>query len=122
MSALRDRLRGIVVVASALTTVTALAQHAPDRAAVASAHPLASEAGIEVLAAGGNAFDAAIAVSASLSVVEPFGSGIGGGALFLLQPAGDGQAVMVDARDPLEVSKQAAAVEWAGYVDSWKSP
>ncbi len=117
MSALRDRLRGIVVVASALTTVTALAQHAPDRAAVASAHPLASEAGIEVLAAGGNAFDAAIAVSASLSVVEPFGSGIGGGALFLLQPAGDGQAVMVDARE-----KAPGAAHRDMYLDAAGEP
>lgn len=99
MNVLRDRLRGIVVVAAALTAASSLAQHAPDRAAVASAHPLASEAGIEVLAAGGNAFDAAIAVSASLSVVEPFGSGIGGGALFLLRPAGDGETVMIDARE-----------------------
>jgi gamma-glutamyltranspeptidase/glutathione hydrolase len=99
MRALRQRLCGIAVVASALAAATAPAQHAPDRAAVASAHPLASEAGIEVLAAGGNAFDAAIAVSASLSVVEPFGSGLGGGALFLLQSAGDGQAVMIDARE-----------------------
>jgi gamma-glutamyltranspeptidase/glutathione hydrolase len=117
VGAWRDRLRGIVFVASALATVSALAQHAPDRAAVASAHPLASEAGIEVLAAGGNAFDAAIAVSASLSVVEPFGSGIGGGALFLLQPAGDGQAVMVDARE-----KAPGAAHRDMYLDATGEP
>ena len=74
-------------------------QRAPERGAVASAHPLASAAGVEVLEAGGNAFDAAVAVSAALSVVEPYGSGIGGGAFFLLRRAEDGHEVMIDARE-----------------------
>ena len=37
------------------------------------------------------------------------------------KPAADEYAVMIDARDPLEVGSAAAAVEWQGYVDSWKS-
>ncbi|MER3546839.1 MAG: gamma-glutamyltransferase [Rhodanobacteraceae bacterium] len=76
----------------------ALAQR-PGHAAVASAHKLATEAGLEVLREGGNAFDAAIAVAATLSVVEPQSSGIGGGGLFLLHRASDNKNVMLDARE-----------------------
>jgi gamma-glutamyltranspeptidase / glutathione hydrolase len=72
---------------------------APPRAAVASAHPAATEAGIQILAAGGNAFDAAVAVSAALGVVEPYGSGIGGGGFWLLHRAADGRQVMLDGRE-----------------------
>jgi gamma-glutamyltranspeptidase/glutathione hydrolase len=72
---------------------------APGQAAIASAHPLATRAGMEVLEAGGNAFDAAVAVSAALGVVEPFSSGLGGGGFWLLHFAADGRQVMVDARE-----------------------
>ena len=54
---------------------------------------------MEVLAKGGNAFDAAIAVSATLGLVEPESSGLGGGGFLLLHVAKDGRDVFVDARE-----------------------
>lgn len=74
-------------------------------AAIASAHPLASEAGYKILARGGNAFDAAVAVSAALAVVEPFGSGLGGGGFWLLHQARSKNDIVIDGR---EVAPQAA--------------
>src|SRR5690606_37983145 len=56
-------------------------------------------AGFETLRAGGNAFDAAITVSAVLSVVEPISSGLGGGGFFLLHDARSGRDGFVDARE-----------------------
>ena len=68
-------------------------------AAVASAHPLATQAGIDILEHGGNAFDAAIAVSATLAVVEPYSSGIGGGGFWLLHDAARDKNIMLDGRE-----------------------
>jgi gamma-glutamyltranspeptidase/glutathione hydrolase len=71
----------------------------PKQAAVASANAQATDAGLEVLAAGGNAFDAAVAVSATLGLVEPESSGLGGGGFFLLHRASDNRDIFVDARE-----------------------
>jgi gamma-glutamyltranspeptidase/glutathione hydrolase len=71
----------------------------PGKAAIASAYPLASDAGREILAKGGNAFDAAVAVAAALAVVEPSSSGLGGGGFFLIRRASDGHEVMIDLRE-----------------------
>ena len=77
-----------------------------NRVAIASAHPLATYAGFEIIEKGGNVFDAAVAVSAALAVVEPAGSGLGGGGFWLLHRAKDGFETMLDGREkaPLAAS------------------
>ena len=77
------------------------------QAAIASAHPLATQAGIDILSQGGNAFDAAIAVTATLAVVEPYSSGLGGGGFYLLHQVKTDRYVMLDAREkaPLAADK-----------------
>ncbi|MEN8204624.1 MAG: gamma-glutamyltransferase [Pseudomonadota bacterium] len=79
----------------------------PPVAGIASSHPLATRAGMEIMASGGNAFDAAVAVSAALAVVEPYSSGLGGGGFWLLHRERDGFEVMVDGREkaPLAASR-----------------
>ena len=78
---------------------TASAATQPPGAAIASGHHLATDAGLQILAEGGNAFDAAVAVSSTLSVVEPISSGLGGGGFFLLHDAHTGKDLMLDARE-----------------------
>lgn len=73
-------------------------QQPPRQAAIATAHPLATQAGVEVLRRGGNAFDAAVAITAALAVVEPYSSGIGGGGFYLLHQS-NGREIMLDARE-----------------------
>ena len=78
-----------------------------NQSAIASAHPLATSAGIKVLEQGGNAFDAAITVSAVLGVVEPYSSAFGGGGFWLLHRESDQKQVMIDGREkaPLAAHK-----------------
>ena len=84
---------------------------------VAAAHPLAADAGLAVLRAGGSAVDAAVAVQAVLTLVEPQSSGIGGGA-FLLHF--DGQAV--SAWDGRETAPAAAGDRAFVGADGEASP
>ena len=70
-----------------------------DGPGIASAHPMATQAGLKILEQGGNAFDAAVAVSAALSVVEHYSSGIGGGGFFLLFRSSDNFTTFIDARE-----------------------
>lgn len=85
------------LVAAAMPALPAGAK--PAGVAIASANAQATDAGMEVLRKGGNAFDAAVAVSAALGLVEPESSGLGGGGFFLLRRASDGRLVFVDARE-----------------------
>jgi gamma-glutamyltranspeptidase/glutathione hydrolase len=92
------------------------ADRLPVRAVIASAHPLATKAGLEILDQGGNAFDAAVAVTAALAVVEPMSSGLGGGGFWLLRH-GDGRVVMLDGR---EMAPRAARADM--YLDANGDP
>lgn len=71
----------------------------PAAAGIATAHPLATDAGHEILQAGGNAFDAAVAITATLAVVEPMSSGMGGGGFWLLHREEDQYQIMIDGRE-----------------------
>lgn len=66
---------------------------------VVAGHPEATQAGVAVLQAGGNAIDAAVAVSLSLGVAEPYGSGLGGKLMLLYYEAATGKTYAVDAMD-----------------------
>ncbi|MBX9616268.1 MAG: gamma-glutamyltransferase family protein, partial [Caulobacteraceae bacterium] len=66
---------------------------------VSAANPLAVEAGLAVLARGGSAVDAAVAVQAVLGLVEPQSSGLGGGAFLLVYDAGSREVIAYDGRE-----------------------
>ena len=93
LSVLRKSLVLVVLCAQGACAAT------PRQAAIASADPLATAAGMEILEQGGNAFDAAVAVAAALGVVEPAAPGLGGGGFFLLYIAKDDEYRFIDARE-----------------------
>ena len=81
------------------------------RGCVATSHPLAAQAGLEILQAGGNAADAAVATAAALNVVEPTSTGIGGDCFALFFEAGTRRvhAVNGSGRAPAELTLEALA-------------
>jgi gamma-glutamyltranspeptidase / glutathione hydrolase len=106
LALLRSRIAFLFFVALFVPLLAAAdAPAKPPKAAIASQHELATQAGMQILKQGGNAFDAAVAVSSTLAVVEPSSSGLGGGGFWLLHRAADGFETMVDAR---EVAPKAA--------------
>lgn len=82
------------------------------KGAVVSAHPLASEVGLQVLRQGGNAFDAAVATQLALAVVYPGAGNLGGGG-FLLGYTSEGKTIALDYRE-----KAPAAAHRDMYLDS----
>src|SRR5580658_2713415 len=72
---------------------------AAQKAMVAAANPLATEAGIKVLREGGSAVDAAVAIQATLGLVEPQSSGLGGGAFMVFYDAKTRRATAYDGRE-----------------------
>jgi gamma-glutamyltranspeptidase/glutathione hydrolase len=113
----RARCFGLLLALAAIGGAPAAHAGVAHKAAIASAYPLASQAGQEILAAGGNAFDAAVAVSAALAVVEPTSSGLGGGGFYLLHRISDGYETMLDARE-----KAPGAASRDMYLDKAGNP
>ncbi len=91
---------------------------------VSSAHPLATEAGLEILAKGGNAFDAAVAVAAALNVVEPMMSGMGGYGTILVYSAEEGRARFLNSsgRIPIGVDSDAFRPPTPEYRENRRGP
>ncbi|PWE18808.1 gamma-glutamyltransferase [Marinicauda salina] len=104
----------------------AAAGETPREAMVAAAHPLAVEAGLDALRAGGSAVDAAIAVQAVLGLVEPQSSGLGGGAFMVRYDGESGEMTVYDGREtaPAAVDETLfldEAGEPLDFVSAWTS-
>ena len=106
------------------------------RGMVSSAHPAATQAGVAILDAGGNAYDAAVAVAAALNVVEPMMSGMGGYGTILIYDSESGQSRFLNSsgripqamnsdvfREPtpnyMENRRGAKSVSTPGNVNAW---
>jgi len=91
---------------------------------VSSAHPLATQAGLDVLKAGGNAFDAAVAVAAVLNIVEPMMSGMGGYGTILIYDASGRKIRFLNSsgRIPAAVDSDVFRAPTPGYEENRSGP
>jgi gamma-glutamyltranspeptidase / glutathione hydrolase len=101
----------VLAVSTSLATAATQPVHAP-HAIVVSVHELASRAGVEIMQAGGNAVDAAVATGFALAVVHPQAGNLGGGGFMLIRLA-DGRARFIDYRE-----KAPAAATANMYLDA----
>ncbi len=87
---------------------------------VSSANPYATQAGLQILNNGGNAFDAAVAVAAALNVAEPMMSGIGGYGAIVIYDAESGETRFLDtgSRVPENLDPSVFREYTPGYVDN----
>ncbi len=91
---------------------------------VSSAHPLATEAGLEILSSGGNAFDAAVAIAATLNVVEPMMSGMGGYGTILVYESVESRVRFLNSsgRIPSEVDSDVFRAPTPDYEKNRRGP
>jgi gamma-glutamyltranspeptidase/glutathione hydrolase len=88
-----------------------------DKGMVASAHALASQAGVDIMKAGGNAIDAAVATAFAIGVVEPNASGIGGEGMIVLYRADKKWTVAIDYRSAAPAgAKFSGAIPASGHA------
>ncbi|MFH1943323.1 MAG: gamma-glutamyltransferase [bacterium] len=104
------------VISENTPTETAVGQ----KGMVSTAHPLATEAGLEILKADGNAFDAAVAIAAALNVVEPMMSGMGGYGTIVVWDAEKKQARFLNSssRIPRSVDSDVYRPPTPGYIEN----
>ena len=97
----------LICTSTIVCSYAAQSSNNPSGYAIASAHPLATNAGLDILAQGGNAFDAAVAVASVLAVVEPYHTSIGGGGFWLFHQENTHKNIFLDSREvaPLAANK-----------------
>ena len=90
------------------------------RGMVCTSHPLAANAGLDIMKTGGNAVDAAVATAAALTVVEPTANGIGSDAFALVWK--DGRLSGLNASGPIPAAVTMKLAESLGWADSGQMP
>jgi gamma-glutamyltranspeptidase / glutathione hydrolase len=88
---------------------------------VATSHPLATQAGLSMIARGGNAVDSAIAAAATLTVVEPTGNGLGSDAFCILWDGGELYGLNASGRSPARWTRERFAGRTEMPLRGWES-